>query len=51
MKQTAGLGIIAAMAVVFVIADVPAWAWIFPALLLVVQVAVIIRERSIEARR
>lgn len=50
-KYTAGLGIVAAVAVVFYLTDVPAWAWVFPAVLLVVNVAMIARARSIEARQ
>lgn len=50
-KYTAGLGIISAIAVVFYLTDVPAWAWTFPALLLVANVAMIIRARSIDAHR
>lgn len=50
-KQTAGLGMIAVMVVVFTISEVPAWVWAFAVLLLVIQVAVIARARAIEARR
>ncbi|AEV51886.1 hypothetical protein [Prescottella equi] len=50
-KYTAGLGIVAAIAVVFYLTDVPAWAWIFPALLLIINIAMIVRARSIDTRR
>lgn len=50
-KYTAGLGIIAAVAVVFYLTSVPAWAWAFVVALLVVNVAMIVRARAIEARR
>jgi len=50
-KYTAGLGIVAAVAVVFYLTSVPAWAWALPIVLFVVNVAMIVRARSIEARR
>lgn len=50
-KHTAGLGITAAVAAVFYLADVPTWAWAFPAAMLVINVGINIRERAIEAHR
>ncbi|MEJ9080789.1 hypothetical protein WKY82_20435 [Gordonia malaquae] len=39
------------VAVVFAVTGVPAWAYIFPAALLAIHAAIIIRTRRIEAHR
>ncbi|MFC7450567.1 hypothetical protein [Rhodococcus daqingensis] len=50
-KEIAGLGAIAVLAIIFYLTDVPAWAWAFPAVLLMLEVAMLVRARAIEARR
>lgn len=50
-KIITGAGMIAAIAIVFYLTDMPGWAYAFPAALLLTEAAILARAHRIDAHR